>query len=220
MVTHSPQMVQIHSTSVDVDVKVNGVSGTKLSQSAPAVKKRRDREAELDRWRPKVDYDLPSTSEKDVSSIILLADAREREIVSLDATELLQRIHSRTYTSEEVIRAHIHGAVAAQDLTNCVTEIFFDQAIERARELDHILDTTKQPVGPLHGLPVSIKDHIQVAGYDTASGYVAWAGNKEAKKDAVVVDVLRKAGAVLYVKTANPQTLLASTLSRLSSPPA
>jgi amidase len=57
-------------------------------------------------------------------------------------------------------------------------------------------------------VPVSIKDHIKVKGLDTASGYAGWAFKTYADIDAVVVDVLRKAGAILYVKTANPQTLL------------
>jgi hypothetical protein len=46
---------------------------------------------------------------------------------------------------------------------------------------------------------------------DTSSGYVAWAYNTIANKDAVVVQLLRRAGAILYVKTANPQTLLVSS---------
>jgi amidase len=64
---------------------------------------------------------------------------------------------------------------------------------------------------------VSIKDHILVKGTDTSTGYIAWAYNKVADKDAVVVRILREAGAVIYVKTANPQTLLVSY--GLISPP-
>ena len=104
--------------------------------------------------------------------------------------------------------AFCHVAAIAQDLTNCLTEILFDEALRRAAELDRHLDETGQVVGPLHGLPVSIKDHILVKGHDTAAGYTSWAYKTVAAKDAVVVDILRKAGAVIYVKTANPQTLL------------
>lgn len=44
--------------------------------------------------------------------------------------------------------------------TRCLTEIFFDQALERAKELDEHLRQTGQPVGPLHGLPISFKARI------------------------------------------------------------
>lgn len=41
--------------------------------------------------------------------------------------------------------------------TSCLTEIFFDEGIERAKWLDQQLQTTGKVVGPLHGLPVSLK---------------------------------------------------------------
>ncbi len=74
--------------------------------------------------------------------------------------------------------------------------------------MDKYQEETGDVVGPLHGVPVSIKDHIMVKGHDTSTGYIAWAYKTYATKDAVAVDLLRRAGAVLYVKTANPQTLL------------
>ncbi|KAI0660593.1 general amidase GmdA [Cubamyces menziesii] len=134
---------------------------------------------------------------------------REREIVHLDATALAEAIRARRYTAVEVLQAFCHVATIAQDLTNCLTEVFFDEGLRRAQELDRHLEDTGEVVGPLHGVPVSIKDHILVKGHDTATGYIAWAFRTVAEKDAVAVDILRKAGAVIYVKTANPQTLLA-----------
>ncbi|KAI0334415.1 general amidase GmdA [Cubamyces sp. BRFM 1775] len=134
---------------------------------------------------------------------------REREIVHLDATALAEAVRARRYTSVEVLKAYCHVATIAQDLTNCLTEVFFDEGLRRAQELDRHLEETGEVVGPLHGVPVSIKDHILVKGHDTATGYAAWAFRTVAEKDAVAVDILRTAGAVIYVKTANPQTLLA-----------
>lgn len=133
---------------------------------------------------------------------------REYDIVHLDATALAEAIRARRYTAVEVLEAFCHVATIAQDLTNCLTEVLFEEGLRRARELDRHLAETGQVVGSMHGVPVSIKDHIMVKGHDTATGYAAWAFRTVASKDAVVVDVLRKAGAVIYVKTANPQTLL------------
>ncbi|KAF8330791.1 amidase signature domain-containing protein [Cantharellus anzutake] len=193
--------------------------GFSTSKSAPEVNsvhpahkaaehKRHVRESILSRyqhWRPDKTGDIP----QDVSALVTAKlDDRERAIVSLDATALLEHIRQSAYSSVEVITAYFKVAVAAQDLTNCLTEIFFDLALERANELDEYLRKEGRVVGPLHGLPVSIKDHILVKGFDTSSGYTAWAEKTVANKDAVVVDLLRRSGAILYVKTANPQTLL------------
>lgn len=134
----------------------------------------------------------------------------ELEITSLTATELASRIADRVYTSHQVLSAYIRAATVAQDLTNCLTEICFVQGLARAKELDEHLERTGETVGPLHGVPVSIKDHIDVKGLDGASGFVGWAYHRIARVDAVIVKCLRQAGAVIYCKTSNPQSLLAS----------
>src|SRR6267154_4774164 len=51
--------------------------------------------------------------------------------------------------------------------TNCLTEIFVDRALERAAWLDEQLKSTGKIVGPLHGLPVSLKDQIRIKGLET-----------------------------------------------------
>jgi hypothetical protein len=59
----------------------------------------------------------------------------------------------------------------------------------------------------LHGLPISLKDQICIKGLETTMGYVSWIG-QYAKRNAVLVDILEAAGAVLYVRTNVPQTLM------------
>jgi amidase len=87
-----------------------------------------------------------------------LLTARELEITEIaDATALLEKIHSRQWTSLEVTVAFCKRAAIAQQLINCLMDIDFDRAIERAKELDEHLASTGELVGPLHGLPVSLK---------------------------------------------------------------
>jgi amidase len=62
-------------------------------------------------------------------------------------------------------------------------------------------------VGPLHGLPISVKEHIHLKGTTATSGLIAWA-DSESPGDALIVSQLREAGAVFHVKTTNPQTLM------------
>jgi amidase len=54
----------------------------------------------------------------------------------------------------------------------CLHEIFFDAAIKDAEGLDEYFEKNGKPVGPLHGLPVSLKDQMHVKGVETTMGYV------------------------------------------------
>ncbi|KAF2276825.1 amidase signature enzyme [Westerdykella ornata] len=84
----------------------------------------------------------------------------------------------------------------------------FDDALARAAELDAHIDAGNPPLGPLHGVPVSLKDTFKVKGYDASIGIAALAF-KPAQENSVLVECLLKAGAVLYCKTQVPQTLMA-----------
>ncbi|KAF8602283.1 amidase [Ceratobasidium sp. AG-I] len=152
---------------------------------------------------------LPPSSQKNVAALVHTnLTARERSFLALDVTSLAERLATKECSAIEVTTAFCKAAFAAQELTNCVTEIMFGSALARAAELDAHLAKTGSVVGPLHGVPVSIKDHILVEGEDTSTGYISWAGRTVSKRDACIVQILRAAGAVIYVKTANPQSLL------------
>lgn len=88
-----------------------------------------------------------------------------------------------------------------------MTEILFEQAQERARELD-ALRAKGQLAGPLHGLPISIKDSFQIKGTEATLGFVAYLDHGPSKENSCLVDVLLSQGAVLYCKTNVPQTLM------------
>jgi amidase len=89
-----------------------------------------------------------------------------------------------------------------------LTEIFFQDALKRAEELDAHLDAKKPPLGPLHGVPVSLKDTFKVKGYDASIGLAALCF-QPATENSTLVDILLSSGAVLYCKTNIPQTLMA-----------
>lgn len=59
---------------------------------------------------------------------------------------------------------------------NCLHEIFFDAAIADAQKLDNYYAEHKKPIGPLHGLPVSLKDQFHVKDVETTMGYVGVSG--------------------------------------------
>jgi amidase len=94
----------------------------------------------------------------------------------------------------------------------------FDQALSDAAELDEFLRVNGRPKGPLHGLPISVKEHIFLTGTPATSGFVAWAEDIS-KSDALIIKILREAGAVFHVKTTNPQGLMVCSTQFHISPP-
>ncbi|KAI0278662.1 amidase signature domain-containing protein, partial [Russula brevipes] len=124
------------------------------------------------------------------------------------ASQIVENISAGTWTASTVLEAYIARAAQVQQATNCLTEVFFEQAREDARQLDAEFAETGRLKGPLHGVPISLKDQFDVKGFDSTIGYTQWA-NKPAERDAALVATLRTAGAVIFTKTNVPQTLLA-----------
>jgi amidase len=96
-----------------------------------------------------------------------------------------------------------------------LSEIFFDKAVTHAKELDAYFQETGKTKGPFHGLPISIKDNINIIGYDTTIGFTSLA-NKPATHNSTIIDSLLEAGAVFYCKTNVPTAMMiAETVNNL-----
>jgi Asp-tRNA(Asn)/Glu-tRNA(Gln) amidotransferase A subunit family amidase len=83
----------------------------------------------------------------------------------------------------------------------------FQDAIQRAIELDAFYAKYGEVVGPLHGIPITLKDQFDVKGYDSTLGYVGRAF-QPAAEDAVLVHILKNLGAVILAKTNLPQSIM------------
>lgn len=139
-----------------------------------------------------------------------LLNATELDITStIGARKILRRYEEGHWTVEEVITAFCKRAAIATQLVGCCTEFMFEEAISQARELDRYFAETGELVGPLHGIPLSLKDTHQVKGKDTTVGWVGLIG-KPAEEDELTVQQYRQLGAILYVKTNVPQSLMMS----------
>lgn len=136
-----------------------------------------------------------------------LLTARELHITDdYDATALAEAIANKKLTAVEVATAYSKRAAIAHQLTGCLTEWFMDDALTRARELDDHLASTGRTVGPLHGVPTSIKAHMPVKGHKVDAGSITTL--MDVDFDCHAVEVLRKAGAVFYCKTNQPQLVM------------
>jgi amidase len=66
-------------------------------------------------------------------------------------------------------------------------------------------------MGPLHGVPISLKDQFNVKGFDSTLGYVGRAFNP-ASSNALVVDFLQSQGAIVLAKTNLPQSIMVCSI--------
>ncbi|QRW21022.1 amidase [Rhizoctonia solani] len=196
MVSNEHQSVSFSSLSHTAN---NDSRPPETSWEISAARKRDDR---ANRLKPYAHWSLAElTPPQSHNNVIPLVHARltdrERSFLASDVTDLAQRLATRECTALEVTTAFCKAAYAAQELTNCLTEVMFEQALGRAQELDEHISTSGK-------------------GEDTATGFVAWAGRTIAEEDATVVRILRQAGAIIYVKTTNPQSVFAfETLSNI-----
>ena len=88
-----------------------------------------------------------------------------------------------------------------------MTELLPEEAIARASELDKYYEEHKGPIGPLHGLPISVKEHIGMKDKGLNAGFISW-WDRKGEDDANVLKILWKAGCVFYARTTQPQTLM------------
>lgn len=123
-----------------------------------------------------------------------------------DAVALAEAIAARKFTAVTVATAFAKRAIIAHQLTCCLTEWFMDEAVEQAKALDEFLEKNGKTVGPLHGVPISVKEMIPLAGHYSSLGFLVTRHRDE--KDSQMLAILRKAGAVFYCKTAQPQGVM------------
>ncbi|KAA1083569.1 hypothetical protein PGT21_004058 [Puccinia graminis f. sp. tritici] len=137
-------------------------------------------------------------------------NAFELTILSTPAHEIVSRIGARdlNWNAKNVMKAFIKAAIHAHVETNCLTEILFKEALERAEQLDKEFEATGRLRGRLHGIPVSLKDQVNVKGFDSTIGFTKFV-NQPAAENAPVVDRLIEEGAIPFTKTNVPQSLFA-----------
>ncbi|KAG7900922.1 hypothetical protein KL935_002855 [Ogataea polymorpha] len=131
----------------------------------------------------------------------------ELTIVNTPGYELVKQLASGKLTAVQVFKAYAKTATAAHQLTNCAMELFLDEGLKRAEELDAYYKKTGKTVGPLHGLPVSLKEHYNYKGKVTHGACVSKIENVT-DNWCLTVEVLLEAGAVFYIRTTEPQTIM------------
>ncbi len=129
------------------------------------------------------------------------------ELLSISAAALARRIREKKVSATEAVRASIARIEAVNPKLNAVVHTCFERAIQEAKEADAMMAEGRAK-GPLHGVPMTIKDSLDTEGVVTTGGTVGRL-HYVPKQDATSVARLRKAGAILLGKTNTPEFTLA-----------
>jgi len=123
----------------------------------------------------------------------------ENALTDLSATELAKRIRTGKISARETVEAYIHRIEQVNPSLNAVVIPLFEEVLEQAKAADEAL-AHKEPIGPLHGVPITIKEQFHVAGTQTTLGLKNQVG-RISSKDGPLVAKIRKAGAIILGKT-------------------
>ncbi len=132
-----------------------------------------------------------------------MASMKLEELCFLPAHELASRIRARDFSALEVMDAHIGQIERVNPAVNAIVTFLPEQGRAAARAVDAAFARGEDP-GPLAGLPVAHKDLILTKGIRTTFGSPIYK-NFVPDTDAIIVERLRKAGAITIGKTNTPE---------------
>jgi amidase len=124
------------------------------------------------------------------------------ELWRLDATELAHGIRTRRISSREAVASCLARLDAVNPRINAVVDVLAEQALAAADAADRAV-ASGQATGPLHGVPITVKINVDLAGRPTSNGIVALR-DAIAVENAPVIDNFLRAGAVVIGRTNTP----------------
>uniref|UniRef100_A0A8C8HRS3 Fatty-acid amide hydrolase 1 n=1 Tax=Oncorhynchus tshawytscha TaxID=74940 RepID=A0A8C8HRS3_ONCTS len=120
-------------------------------------------------------------------------------ILSLSLAELSKQLKDGTLTPQAVFHSYMEKTLEVNRRLNCCTEVLLES-------WDQLEDVDSHKDGLLYGVPVSIKENIGYKGHDSTCGVICKL-DLPATGDSVLVEVLKRQGAIPFVKTNVPQGL-------------
>jgi len=119
-----------------------------------------------------------------------------------DAADLAQAIRTRAISARDAVSAALDRLAAVNPRINAIVETLGDEALAAATDADEQV-RRGEPLGPLHGVPVTVKVNTDQRGHATTNGIVAFR-DVIAPDDAPVAANLKKAGAIIIGRTNTP----------------
>ena len=138
-----------------------------------------------------------------INSFYTIGEETVHDPVFMTAAEIAQLIRERKASASEVLEAHLRHIAEHNPRLNAIVTPNEEAARQRAKEADDAL-SRGEVWGPLHGVPITIKDAYETAGLRTTSSFKPLA-KYIPQQDATVVARLRAAGAIILGKTNMPE---------------
>ncbi|WP_246688341.1 amidase [Methylobacterium sp. WL120] len=132
----------------------------------------------------------------------LTTPSTTQDVVFSDATRLAELIRTRQLSPVEVVQAHLDRIAAVDPQINAIVTVA-DGALAAAKEAEAAVMAGRE-LGPLHGVPFTVKDSIDTAGVMTQRGSPIFKG-RTPEADATSVARLKQAGGILLAKTNLPE---------------
>ncbi|XP_053433365.1 vitamin D3 hydroxylase-associated protein-like isoform X2 [Nycticebus coucang] len=130
-------------------------------------------------------------------------DMDSESILELPLAKLAQKLRAEELSLESVLCSYLEQALKVHQEVNCLTD-FLGECEEQLQALKKL---KKSERGLLYGVPISLKDTYDCKGHDSTCGLAQFL-EKPAAKDGVIVQLFKAQGAIPFVKTNIPQTLL------------
>ncbi|CAG9975284.1 unnamed protein product [Clonostachys byssicola] len=151
------------------------------------------------------DVTLPDPLPQNVQGIPdTILNPEELQITGYDTLQLVQKLASRELSCESVTKAFLKRAALAQKTVNCITELLPEHAINRAKYLDSL----PHPTGPLHGLPISIKEQFGFEGKINNNAFVVNCDRQQIPACTLNTVLEEQCGAVIFARTCQPQSVM------------
>ncbi len=131
------------------------------------------------------------------------------ELWKLSAVDTAGQIRDKQLKPTEVIASAIERAEATNGHLNAITLPLYEQAVSQASVADEQVASGNE-LGPLHGVPITIKENVDMAGLPNTNGVPAFA-ELMATEDAPLVRNLREAGAIIIGRTNTPEFSMRAT---------
>jgi Asp-tRNA(Asn)/Glu-tRNA(Gln) amidotransferase A subunit family amidase len=129
------------------------------------------------------------------------------DLVALPASEMADLVRRRKLSPVEIVEAHLQRIEKVNPVLNAFVQVDSEGARKRAKEAESEV-MRGDAIGQLHGVPISIKSSIDVAGLRCEAGSKLRAGHV-AQTDAPLVRRLKEAGAIVLGNTNTPELLMA-----------
>jgi amidase len=125
------------------------------------------------------------------------------DLCFVPAVELARRLRARELSARELLNAYLDRIGRVNPAINAIVTLAEDQAVRQAAAADEAA-ARGQFTGPLHGLPIAIKDLVETAGIRTTYGSPVFADHVPETDDPMVT-ALKRAGAIIIGKTNTPE---------------